>query len=405
MAAARYPLAMARDRLFPERFERTGSRGTPVLSIVLTTGILALMLITLDVMEVAELASALQLLVFGLVNLAVIVMRESRIESYDPGFRSPFYPWTQLAGVFVSLVLVAEMGWIPVLFTVGVTAACFGWYNYWARERTARDGAIFHVFERLGRRRFQGLDRELRDIMKEKGARDEDPFDEVVAQAPVIDVATTANLSGLITDAAAGLAVRLPVTADQLETAFVASIHGGATPVARGAALVHTRLAGFDGSELLICRCAGGVHMDLPGLFMEGDDSRPPVRAIFFLVSDEDAPGRHLRILAQLAGRIEESSFMEQWLASGHEHELKEVLLRDDHFFSVSLLDDSATASLIGVEIRHVVLPGNSLVALIRRGDGQIVPRGGTRLQLGDRLTFIGDKEGIRELQGRYGRD
>ena len=143
--------------------------------------------------------------------------------------------------------------------------------------------------------------------------------------------------------------------------------------------------------------------MDLPGLSTSGDDSRPPVRAVFFVVSDDNAPGRHLRILAQLAGRIEEESFIDQWLISSHEQELKEVLLRDDHFFSVSLTGDSATAPLIGLEIRKVVLPGNSLVALIRRGDGQIVPRGGTRLQRGDRLTFIGDKEGIRELQERYG--
>ena len=73
-----------------------------------------------------------------------------------------------------------------------------GWFNYWARERIERDGAIFHVFERLGRRRFKGLDRELRDIMKEKGARDEDPFDEVVAHAPVIDLRDTIDLSDLI---------------------------------------------------------------------------------------------------------------------------------------------------------------------------------------------------------------
>jgi mannitol/fructose-specific phosphotransferase system IIA component (Ntr-type) len=188
--------------------------------------------------------------------------------------------------------------------------------------------------ESLGRRRDQGLDRELRDIMKEKGARDEDPFDEVVAHAPVIDIRDEADLSE----------VRLPITADQIETAFVTSIHGGATPVARGAALVHTRLSGFDGSELLICRCAGGVRMDLPGLSTSGDESRPPVRAVLFVVSDDNAPGRHLRILAQLAGRIEEESFIDQWLISSHEQELKEVLLRDDHFFSVSLTGDSATA-------------------------------------------------------------
>ncbi len=56
------------------------------------------MLVLLDVEKIAKLASAFQLLIFALVCLAVIVMRESRIESYDPGYRSPGYPWMQIFG-------------------------------------------------------------------------------------------------------------------------------------------------------------------------------------------------------------------------------------------------------------------------------------------------------------------
>jgi basic amino acid/polyamine antiporter, APA family len=400
MAASRYPLAMARDRLFPDRFAAMSSRGTPVAAILLTCSLLALFILAFDVREVAELASALQLMLFGLINLAVVVMRESRIESYDPGFRSRFYPWLQLAGIFVSLVLVAEMGWLPVLFTVGVTAACFGWYNSWARNRIVRDGAIFHVFERLGRRRFAGLDRELRDIMKEKGARAEDPFDEVVAQARYIDCDAQRGLSVLIDEAAAQLAQRLPVTAEQLDDAFRAGIRAGGTPIANGAALLHTRLAEFDGSVLLFARCRAGVRLDCEGL---DSTVRDPVHALFFLVSGEAGPGRHLRILAQLAGRVEDGNFMQQWLDSRHEQELKETLLRDDRFFSLDLTGEDGTASLIGIEIRNLPMPAGSLIALIRREGRQIIPRGATLLRRGDRLTIIGDAEGIRDLQSRFG--
>ena len=194
LAASRYPLAMGRDGLLPKPLSTISQFGTPIPAILVTGGTLVVFLLLLDVAEVAKVASAFQLLIFGLINVAVIVMRESRIESYDPDFRSPGYPWVQFIGLFVALVLVAEMGWLPVLFTVGVTAACFGWYNYYARDHIKRDGAIFHVFERLGRRRFAGLDRELRDIMKEKGARAEDPFDEVVARAHVLDLAGSVDI-------------------------------------------------------------------------------------------------------------------------------------------------------------------------------------------------------------------
>jgi hypothetical protein len=41
------------------------------------------------------------------------------------------------------------------------------WYRVYARGRVDRGGAISHVFARLGQRRFEGLDRELRIIFKD----------------------------------------------------------------------------------------------------------------------------------------------------------------------------------------------------------------------------------------------
>ncbi len=391
LAASRYPLAMGRDGLFPKTFAHVGRFGTPVHGILLTCLLMIVFLVTLDVAQVAKLASALQLLLFGLINVSVIVMRESRIESYDPGFRAPGYPWIQFIGLVVAFVLVAEMGWLTVLFTVGVTAVCFAWYNYYARDRIARDGAIFHVFERLGRRRFAGLERELRDIMKEKGARVGDPFDEVVARAYVMDVAEARDLEQIVHDGAERLAQRLPVTAVALIEAFHTSA-GAAMPVAHGAALLHTRLAGLDGSEIVLIRARQGIEIE---------DS--VATAIFMLVSGETNPGRHLRILAQLAGRVEFDGFAEQWMKSSDEQELKEVLLRDDRFLSLILRSETPSDVLIGMALRELQMPEGSLIALIRRRGSSIIPRGATVLRDGDRLTIIGEPQGLQTLAERYG--
>jgi amino acid transporter len=83
LAASRYPLAMARDHILPDWLAATGARGAPVRSVLVTCVLLALALVTLDVEGVAKLASSMQLLLFGLINVAVSVMRERRIESYD----------------------------------------------------------------------------------------------------------------------------------------------------------------------------------------------------------------------------------------------------------------------------------------------------------------------------------
>jgi hypothetical protein len=49
-------------------------------------------IVLFDAKAVAKLTSAFVLLVFALLNFAVIVMCQSRIASYEPSYRSPFYP-------------------------------------------------------------------------------------------------------------------------------------------------------------------------------------------------------------------------------------------------------------------------------------------------------------------------
>lgn len=114
----------------------------------------------------------------AVICLAVIVMRESRIESYDPSFKSPFYPWMQIVGICLPLWLIAEMGRLPVMFTLLLLLVSGVWYFKYARQRVVRDGAIYHVFERLGHHRYKPLDAELRSIMEERGVRESDPIEE-----------------------------------------------------------------------------------------------------------------------------------------------------------------------------------------------------------------------------------
>jgi mannitol/fructose-specific phosphotransferase system IIA component (Ntr-type) len=362
-----------------------------------------LFLVVLDVEQVAKLASSMQLAIFVLINVAVIVMRESQIEAYDPGFRSPLYPWMQLAGVIFPLMLVAEMGWLSVLFTLGVIVAGVGWYQYYARARIEREGAIFHVFARLGRRRFAGLDRELRDLMKEKGLRAEDPFDEVVARAQVIDAANRVGLRQIIDDASVLLQDRVAVDVAHLVEAFTRGVEAGGTPVSRGAALLHTRLPELDSSEVVLVRCRGEVQVDVGDDAMRRQAAEVPVHAIFFVVSPESDPGRHLRILAQLAGRVENGGFMEEWLANRDEQELKETLLRDDRFLALKLRTGTKSEAMIGHALRELGMPEGSLVALIRRYGVTMVPRGRTVLREGDRLTIIGEPAGLQKLDEEYG--
>ena len=116
LSASRYPLAMSRDRLVPGALQKLTKSNVPVAAIAATVGLVVATVVFLDPAKIAKLASAFQLLMFSLVCLAVIVMRESRIESYDPGYRSPLYPWTQIVGIAIALRADRRDGRPAVLF-------------------------------------------------------------------------------------------------------------------------------------------------------------------------------------------------------------------------------------------------------------------------------------------------
>ncbi|MDQ3555503.1 MAG: amino acid permease [Gemmatimonadota bacterium] len=401
MSASRYPLAMARDRLLWERFAEIGRMGTPTRAIMATAALMVFVILALDIEGVAKLASAFQLLLFALLNLAVIVMRESRIESYAPGYRSPLYPWMQIFGFLTPFWLIAEMGELAILFTIGLVGACIGWYFYYARGRVVREGAVLHTFARMGERRSEGLDRELRGILKEKGLRDEDRFDEVVARAAVID-AGSASFAELAERAGRLLAARLPVPAETLAAEFLRGTQRGATPVSHGVALPHLRIAGVEHPEMVLVRCAEGVGMEPGETLFDAPAEAEPIRAVFFLTSPEGEAGQHLRFLAQIATRVDDPEFMSQWLAADGEA-LKHTLLQDERVLLLHLRPGSAADPLIGRSVRDLRIPEGTLIALVRREGGALVPRGGTMLREGDRLTVIGDPAGIAELAERFG--
>ena len=125
-----------------------------------------------------------------------------------------------------------------------------------------REGAIFHVFERLGRQRDDRLDTELREILKERGPRDADPFDALFTHARVIDVDGSVDFESLASRAADRLALDLPVPAAQLAEGFLEGTRIGATPVSHGAALPHVRLPEIEAPQLLLARVRGGVRFE-----------------------------------------------------------------------------------------------------------------------------------------------
>ncbi len=418
LSASRYPMAMARDQLLPGRLAGLGRFGTPTLAVALTAVLMLAMILALDVASVAKLASAFQLMLFGTMNLAVIVMRESRIDYYRPGFRSPLYPWVQLVGMAIPVWLIALMGWFPVLGVLILSALFVGWYYAWARSRVVRSGAIYHLFERLGRRVYRGLDHELRVIMDEKGLHDDDPLEDLVMAARVLDLAGGRSFRDVLGEACKAACRSCTVRTDDRREACTAAgcVHGlggesllarleeetrlGLMPVVNGAAMPHLRIEGLERPQLVLVRLRDGAAIDLDERVLHIERGQR-IYAIAMLASPAADTGQHLRILAHLAGRFEEPSFLERWLTDASADALKETLLRADRLRHVRIRIGSATAELAGLRADRLPLPTGAILALVRREDETFVPEPGLRLRLGDRLTVIGDSAAIADVDER----
>ncbi len=413
LSASRYPLAMARDGLVASGLSKVGRFGTPTRSVLLTAGVMVAVLLTLDVKSVAKLASAFQLLIFSFVNLSVVVMREARLPSYDPGYRSPLYPWTQIAGMVIPVWLILQLGTLSIVFTFGIVALGVAWYFVYVGDDVAREGAIYHVFERLGQRRYEGLEPELRQVLKEKFLGGSEPFEEAVAGAVAEELGPDVEtFSRVVEVAAERLADTVPAPVDSLAKGFMDETRLGMTPVSRGAAMPHLRLEGVSEPRLVMLRSRQGVPVRVEGargpkgeevgVFPDETEGEKRVHAFFFLVSPKMATGRHLHILAQIAAHVERDGFLEDWLRPDDAAGLKEELLHEDRFLSFRVRSDGPTSPLVGARVREVGFPAGVLLALVERSGKAVVPGADTEFRAGDQLTFLGSEEGIEELRRSY---
>ncbi|MFC3476674.1 amino acid permease [Halobacterium litoreum] len=152
LSSSRYPFAMSRDKLAPPTFADVHDRfGTPTTAITLTGAVVLVLIAFLPILEIAKLASAFQILVFVLVNLAVVAFRNGAAD-YDPEFESPLYPWVQAFGALSGVALLTQMGVVAVAGAALITLGSIAWYFLYARPRIRREGAATDVLRRrLGR--------------------------------------------------------------------------------------------------------------------------------------------------------------------------------------------------------------------------------------------------------------
>lgn len=142
LASSRFPFAMARDLLMPPVFSKIHSKYlTPVVAILFTGFLMSLVILFLDVIKIAKLASAFMVMMFIAVNFCVIILRETSAQWYKPTYRSPLYPLLQAFGIISGFILLLLLGWVPLMSVVVIFIIGFVVYLFIGKNAT-RTGVL-----------------------------------------------------------------------------------------------------------------------------------------------------------------------------------------------------------------------------------------------------------------------
>jgi len=321
MSASRYPLAMSRDHIMPIFLRKVSKRfQTPYVAIILTTLFMICIILFLDLYILVEAASTMLLLLFMSANLAVIVMRESKLQNYLPSFRSPFYPYIQIAGIIGYGFLIFDMGKHTLLITAIFIIIAIAWYFTYVRRKISKDSALMFVVERVTDRQIStgSLREELREIIKEREEIIEDEFDSLIKKAAVIDIPDQIGFNDFVKIASEELDQRLQISTEKLIQLFIEREKQSCTALRPGLAIPHIIIDGEKKFDILLVRAKQGI------LF---PDAAEPVHIVFALIGSKDMRNFHLRALMSIAQITEQHGFDNQWLKAKTTQDLRDIVL------------------------------------------------------------------------------
>ena len=321
MSASRYPLALSRDCLIPESMAKINQRlKTPIYAII-ATGAFIMIALILPLEDLVKAASSIILTSQILTNLAVIILRESKVQNYQPSFRSPMYPYLQIIGIFIFAYLIYDMGLRAI--TISLSGIVFSLIAYLIYGRKAtKEYALLHVIERLTNRKLttHSLETELKEIIHSRDDIVKDDIDHLIEESLVMDLNTPLNVKDLFTKIAneLPLADELNISTQELYQLFCEREGQSSTVLSPFVAIPHIISNNENYFKIILVRNSAGVRFS---------EENSDIKALFIIIGSLDQRNMHLRMLAALAQIIQHKFFEERWMAAKDELHLKDILI------------------------------------------------------------------------------
>lgn len=279
--------------------------------------------------------------------------------------------------------------------------ACLEHIMGWEELYIQQGGEVYIEWDHLIQRFRTPLTTELghsADTAELPSTRKHESYDVLASRATVIDAAETTNWLELASAVIDGLRDTVPEQQIRLiETELQEQFKDQTFPVVHGVALPHLMIPGLPRHDILVAR----ISEPLDTL----DPTHGKVESVVLLVGPKDFT-EHLDILNRLSHRAEERLAKDLRDATS-EMAVRETLLRHDQYVTVTVEAGKAAENFAGKALWQLgdLLPAGSLVAQIDRDGSCIIPTGGTRFQMGDRVLILGSQESTEQLFQRYVRE
>lgn len=324
LAASRSPLSLAKDNLMPAVFGQVNQRfNTPIVSVLVTSFFMILVITFLDLEGLVKVASTMKLILFSLVNISVIFMRESKVITYQPSYKSPFYPYIQILGTIAYIFLIIEMGTTPLLITLGFFLLSIVWYFIYCRSTKHKNSALIHIVERIMARKIRSssLGEELKEILRERDEIGEDRFDRLVKNAEVIDIEEPISryeLFGLLSET---FSKKFNISTENIIKLMEEREKDSTTAIYDGLAIPHIVVEGEKLFDIVLVRAKKGIYFG---------DEIPPVKIVFALAGSLDERNFHLQALMAIAQIVQDKNFLKNWLNARNHAEIKHSVFLPD---------------------------------------------------------------------------
>ena len=320
MAASRYPVAISRDNLLPSRLAHINSRFHSPVYAVLLTGIIIALSFFLPLKFLVKAASTAILVAYVFANIAVVILRESRLQNYRPVFKVPLYPWLQIGSIFVFIMLIAEMGSSTFEISLALIGISVVIYFIYGKRKNLSESALVHLLARISDRKLRSynLENELKEVIHHRDEIKMDDFDKIISKAITFDFCEPLNKEELFLEVAQEFSQRYSLDYQDIFSLLCQREDSSSTAILSTVAVPHIILEKENIFDLALVRCQKGAYFT---------ENAPKVEAVFVIIGSKEFRNFHLQALAAIAQVIQGDNFDKLWMAAKESELLRDIFL------------------------------------------------------------------------------